>query len=80
MYAAVLGSIGDDPRALTTNVAINFLSRAPARDLVARCKILNSNADFVVGSIVVYPESDETNVICSSTCTYAIPPRAIEQS
>jgi uncharacterized protein (TIGR00369 family) len=80
MYAAVLGSIGDDPRALTTNVAINFLTRAPARDLVAHCKILNSNADFVVGSIAVHPENDETNVICTSTCTYAIPPRTIERS
>jgi acyl-coenzyme A thioesterase PaaI-like protein len=32
MYAAVLGASGDDPRALTSNVAITFLRRAPARD------------------------------------------------
>src|SRR6266700_3768281 len=80
MYAAVLGSIGDDPRALTTNVAISFLRRAPARDLVARCRLLTGNNDLAVGSIVVYPENDETNLICTSTCTYAIPPRAIEKS
>jgi uncharacterized protein (TIGR00369 family) len=80
MYAAVLGSIGDDPRALTTNVSINFLRRAPAQDLVAHCRLLNSNSDFAVGSIVVYSQSDEANVICTSTCTYAIPPRAIEET
>ena len=74
MYAAVLGSIGDDPRALTTNIVIDFLRRAPARDLVAHCKILNNGSDLSVGSVVVHPEGDEENLVCTSTCTYAIPP------
>ncbi len=55
MYAAVLGTTGDDPRALTTNVAITFLRRAPACDLVAHCSLLNCDPDFAVGSITVYP-------------------------
>jgi uncharacterized protein (TIGR00369 family) len=78
MYAAVLGASGDDPRALTSNVAITFLRRAPARDLIARCRLLNCDSDFVVGSIIVYPEGDEADVVCTSTCTYALPPRSSE--
>jgi len=80
MYAAVLGTTSDDPRALTTNIAITFLRRAPARDLVAHCKLMNRDSDFAVGSIIVYPEGDETDVVCTSTCTYALPPRASEES
>src|SRR5215470_10328592 len=73
MYAAVLGVIGEDPRPLTTNIAIDFLRRAPARDLLARCRLLSHHADFAVGSIIVHPEGDETETVCASTCTYALP-------
>jgi acyl-coenzyme A thioesterase PaaI-like protein len=77
MYAAVLGMIGDDPRPLTTNVAITFLRRAPPRDLIAHCNLLSRDSDFVVGSIVVYPDGDESEPVCTSTCTYALPPRPV---
>jgi lipid-A-disaccharide synthase len=30
--------------------------------------------------IVVYPESDDTELVCTSTCTYALPPRMSEES
>jgi len=73
MYAAVLGLIGDDPRPLTTNVTINFLRRPPRRDLIARCNLLSRGSDFVVGSVVVHPEGDASDLVCSSTCTYALP-------
>jgi acyl-coenzyme A thioesterase PaaI-like protein len=73
MYAALLGAIGDDPRPLTTNIAVNFLNRPPARALIAHCKLLRRDCDFAVGSIVVYPEDEEANAICTSTCTYALP-------
>lgn len=73
MYAALLGAIGPDPRPLTTNIAINYLNRPPARDLFAHCKLLGRNSDFAVGSIVVYPEDDEAHAVCTSTCTYALP-------
>ena len=80
MYAAVLGATGEDPRPLTTNIAVTFLRRAPALDLIARCKLLSRDTDFAVGSIVVYPESDDTELVCMSTCTYALPPRMSEES
>jgi acyl-coenzyme A thioesterase PaaI-like protein len=79
MYAAVLGATGEDPRPLTTNVAVTFLRRAPACDLIARCKLLSRDSDFAVGSIVVYPEGNETEIVCTSTCTYALPPRASKE-
>lgn len=73
MYAALLGAIGDDPRPLTTNITINFLNRPPARDLLARCRLLARDSNLAVGSITIYPEIDEENVLCTSTCTYALP-------
>ena len=80
MYAAVLGASGDDPRALTINIAITFLRRPPGRDLIAHCRLLSRDSDFVVGSIIVYPEGDEANAVCTSTCTYALPPDASQNS
>lgn len=77
IYAAVLGMIGDDPRPLATNVAITFLRRAPPRDLIAHCNRLGRDSDFVVGSIVVYPDGDESESACASTRTYALPPRPV---
>ena len=73
MYAALLGAIGDDPRPLTTNITINFLNRPPARDLLAHCKLLGRDSSLAVGSITVYPEDEEDNALCTSTCTYAMP-------
>ena len=80
MYAAVLGATGEDPRPLTSNIAITFLRRPPARDLIARCRLLSCDSDIAVGSIVIYPEGDETEIVCTSTCTYALPPRTSEES
>ena len=77
MYAAVLGTTGEDLRALTTNLSITFLRRPPARDLIARCRLLNRSPEIAVGLIVVYPEGDEDDeaeIVCTSTCTYAFPP------
>ena len=77
MYAAVLGTTGEDLRALTTNLSITFLRRPPARDLIARCRLLNRSPELAVGLIVVYPEGDEDDeaeIVCTSTCTYAFPP------
>jgi uncharacterized protein (TIGR00369 family) len=73
MYAALLGAIGDDPRPLTTNMTVNFLNRPPARDVLAHCKLLSRDSCFAVGSIIVYPENEEEEAFCTSTCTYALP-------
>ena len=73
MYAALLGAIGDDPRPLTTNMTTNFLNRPPSRDLLAHCKLLRRDSSFAVGSIIVFPENEEGNALCTSTCTYALP-------
>jgi hypothetical protein len=51
--------IAEDPRPLSTNIAIDFLRRAPAQALMTGCRLLSHDSDFAVGSIVVYPERDE---------------------
>lgn len=80
MYAAVLGATGEDLRPVTTNFAITFVRRPPTRDLIARCTLLSRNSQLIVGSIIVYAEGDEAEVVCTSTCTYALPPRANEET
>ena len=73
MYAAVLGAIGNDPRPLTTRLEINFLRRPPACDLIARCTLLSCDGKRASGSIVIYPEGEEAEVLCTSTGIYALP-------
>jgi acyl-coenzyme A thioesterase PaaI-like protein len=68
MYAAVLGATGEDPRDLTTNPAMNFLRRPLGRDLIAHCRALSRNSELKVGSIIAYPDDDEIEVVCTSTC------------
>ena len=76
MYAAVLGKIGNDPRPLTTSLDMHFLRRAPASDLIAHCTLLSCGRMLAVGSIAVSPDGDEDEIVCMSTCTYALPPTA----
>jgi uncharacterized protein (TIGR00369 family) len=73
VYAAIMGFIGEDLRPLTTNIAINFLRRPPARDLIAHCKVLNRDCELAVGYVVIYSSDDQETALCTSTCTYAVP-------
>jgi hypothetical protein len=73
MNAAVPGVIAEDPRPLTTNIPIDFLRRAPAQALIAGRRFLSHDSDFAVGSIVVHPQRDKTEMVCDSTYVYALP-------
>ena len=74
LYVAVLASIGWVPMAVTTNLAINFLSKPEPADMLAECRLLKLGKKLAVGE--VYMRSvlrDE--VVAHATGTYSIPPR-----
>jgi len=74
MYAALLGTIGEVPLAVTTSLNINFLQRPQPGDLLATCRLLKLGKRLAVGDITVQSEGLATPV-AHATATYSIPPR-----
>ncbi|XSC47526.1 PaaI family thioesterase [Bradyrhizobium sp. RDT10] len=73
MYAAILSVQPECTGALTTQLSVNFLRRPPAADLIAECRILSIDDLAAVGTCKVFPETEPDQVVCVSTCTYALP-------
>lgn len=73
LYAAILGSIGIVPLAVTTNLNINFLRKpAAGRDILGVCTLLKVGKTLAIGEVSIYSEgSDEP--VAHATGTYAIP-------
>ncbi len=73
LYAAILGSIGIVPLAVTTNLNINFLRKpAAGRDILGVCSLLKVGKTLAIGEVSLY--SDGSNEpVAHATGTYAIP-------
>lgn len=73
MYIVLLSAIGPVALAVTTNLSINFLRKAPAnRDLLAEAKLLKLGKRLAVGEVLLFSEeSDEP--VAHVTSTYSIP-------
>ncbi|GGD07876.1 PaaI family thioesterase [Halopseudomonas salina] len=73
LYAAILGSIGIVPLAVTTNLNINFLRKPVAgRDILGVCTLLKVGKTLAIGEVSLFSEgSDEP--VAHATGTYAIP-------
>ena len=74
MYVGILASIGPVPLAVTTNLAINFLRRPGARDLIAECRLLKLGKRLAVGEVTIRSDGEDEPV-AHVTSTYSIPPR-----
>jgi len=73
MYAAILGTIGIVPLAVTTNLNINFLRRPAAdRDIIAVCKLLKVGKTLAVGAVTLFSEGD-SEAVAHAVGTYSIP-------
>ena len=73
LYAAILGSIGEVPLAVTTNFSINFLQRPRPGDILAEARLLKLGRRLAVGEVFLYSEGQEEPV-SHVTGTYSIPP------
>jgi uncharacterized protein (TIGR00369 family) len=74
MYVVLLAAIGPVGLAVTTNLNINFLLRAPAgRDLVADARILKLGKRLAVGEVGLFSDGTD-DPVAHVTATYSIPP------
>jgi len=58
--------------ALASHYVINFLRRLPDSDVVADCRILNMDENFVA-KVIVWSMIDDVDPLCVAVCTYDIP-------
>lgn len=73
LYAAILGTIGIVPLAVTTSLNINFLRRPAAdRDIIAVCKLLKVGKTLAVGEVTLYSDGDP-EAVAHAVGTYSIP-------
>lgn len=73
VYAAVLGELGEAAlEAVTTNLNINFLSRPPLADLVARARLIKLGRRLAVGEVEIHSEG-AADIVAHAMATYALP-------
>lgn len=72
MYALVLGAIGPREMAVTTDINMHFLRKAPASDVIAEGRLLKLGRRLAVCEVHMYAEGDDRPVT-HATGTYAIP-------
>jgi uncharacterized protein (TIGR00369 family) len=74
LYAAILGSIGEVPLAVTTNLATNFLRRPSPGDLLAEARLIKLGRRLAVGEVFIRSDG-ESEPVSHVTGTYSIPPQ-----
>jgi uncharacterized protein (TIGR00369 family) len=75
MYVVLLSAIGPVGLAVTTNLNINFLRKAPAgHDLLAEGKLLKLGKRLAVGEVTLRSAASD-DLVAHATLTYSIPPQ-----
>lgn len=72
MYAVVLGHIGEQRMAVTSDMSLHFLRACAPRDIVADAQILRLGRRLAVISVSVGADGDPPAV--HATGSYALPP------
>ncbi|MGI3167836.1 PaaI family thioesterase [Pseudooceanicola sp. C21-150M6] len=75
IYLAILGMIGPEALAVTTNCSIDFMRKpAAATDLIAEATLLKLGKVLAVGDVLLYSDGMAAPVARASL-TYSIPPK-----
>jgi uncharacterized protein (TIGR00369 family) len=75
MYVVLLSAIGPVGLAVTTNLSINFLNKAPAgHDVIAEARLLKLGKRLAVGEVTLYSAAG-AEPVAHVTSTYSIPPK-----
>ena len=75
MYVVLLSAIGPVGLAVTTNLNINFLSKAPAgHAVIADGRLMKLGKRLAVGEVTLYSAAS-AEPVAHVTCTYSIPPK-----
>ncbi|MCP4183095.1 MAG: PaaI family thioesterase [Hyphomicrobiales bacterium] len=73
-YLVILGHIGKVALAVTTSLNINFLSKPPHGNLMARCDLIKLGKRLAICELHIIGVEDE-HIVAQATVTYSIPPR-----
>lgn len=74
VYLAILGMIGPEALAVTTNCSMDFMRKpAAGADLIAECRILKLGRVLAVGEVLMFSLGVDAPVARASL-TYSIPP------
>lgn len=74
IYLLLLAQIGPVALAVTTNLTINFLRKAPAGEVRAEGRLLKLGQRLAVGEVTMYGAGADEPA-AHATLTYSIPPR-----
>lgn len=75
VYALVLGHLGREALAVTTNASFDFMRKPDGgRDLIAEGRLLKLGRSLAVGDVLIYSDGG-TAPVARSTMTYSIPPK-----
>ena len=73
VYVLILNRLGESGvAAVTSNLSINFLSRPPARDLIASGKLIKLGKRLAFAEVIIRSDGDDRTV-AHATATYAMP-------
>ena len=74
VYLAILGMIGPEALAVTTNCSVDFMRKPEAgADLIAECRILKLGRVLAVGEVLIFSLGVDAPVARASL-PYSIPP------
>jgi acyl-coenzyme A thioesterase PaaI-like protein len=75
LYVAILGEIGLEPLAVTTNLNMNFLRKpSPDSAIIGECRLLKLGKRLAVGEVTIYSEG-MVEPVAHAVGTYSIPPK-----
>jgi uncharacterized protein (TIGR00369 family) len=73
MYALVLSHLGPELMAVTSNLNLNFLSKAKPGDIVAEGKLLKMGRRLAVMEVLLYSSAEPEALVAHVTGSYALP-------
>lgn len=75
LYVAILGEVGLEALAVTTNLNMNFLRKpSPGSDIIGECRLLKLGKRLAVGEVTIYSEG-MIEPVAHAVGTYSIPPQ-----
>jgi uncharacterized protein (TIGR00369 family) len=74
IYFLILAHLGPVGLAVTSNLAINFLRKPAARDLIGEARLLKLGKRTAVGDVLMFVDG-EPEPVAHATASYALPSR-----
>ncbi|WP_297733677.1 PaaI family thioesterase [uncultured Maricaulis sp.] len=73
-YAVILGHVGRQALAVTTNLNINFLRKAPPGPVTGQCRLLKLGSRLAVTDCDIKAGGSD-DLIAQASATYSLPPK-----